>query len=96
MRFGYVLPNNWGLPDVAHVVGLAVEAEERGFDSVWVPSPVVLGDGRSRSGPHAHRAPADPTWCCRQRCWRRCRLLEGGGLGDELVALTEAQHDRAP
>ena len=36
MKLGFVLPNNWGLPDVGDVVALAVEAEERGFDSVWV------------------------------------------------------------
>ena len=37
MRFGYVLPNNWGLPDMADlaveadVVGLAVEADVVGL-----------------------------------------------------------------
>lgn len=36
LRFGFVLPNNWGVEDVADVVDLAVEAEELGFDSVWV------------------------------------------------------------
>lgn len=36
MEIGFVLPNNWGLPDPAPVVDLAVEAEERGLDSVWV------------------------------------------------------------
>ncbi len=36
MKFGFVLPNNWGLEDPAFVIDLAVEAEERGFDSVWV------------------------------------------------------------
>ena len=36
MRFGFVLPNNWGLPDPAPIIELAVEAEERGLDSVWV------------------------------------------------------------
>ena len=36
MKFGFVLPNNWGLADVADVVALAPLAEECGFDSVWV------------------------------------------------------------
>ncbi len=36
MELGFVLPNNWGIPDVDDVVDLAVEAEERGLDSVWV------------------------------------------------------------
>lgn len=36
MKLGFVLPNNWGLPNVDDVVGLAAEAEDRGFDSVWV------------------------------------------------------------
>ncbi len=36
MKFGFVLPNNWGVADPTLVVDLAVEAEERGIDSVWV------------------------------------------------------------
>ncbi len=36
MKLGFVLPNNWGIPDVNDVVDLAVEAEELGLDSVWV------------------------------------------------------------
>lgn len=36
MRFGFTLPNNWGVEDPHEVVGLAVTAEELGFDSVWV------------------------------------------------------------
>lgn len=36
MKLGFVLPNNWGLPDPGPVVALAEEAEERGIDSVWV------------------------------------------------------------
>ena len=36
MKFGFVLPNNWGLADVSAVIDLAVEAEELGADSVWV------------------------------------------------------------
>ncbi len=36
MRFGFVLPNNWGLARAEDVVRLAPLAEERGFHSVWV------------------------------------------------------------
>jgi probable F420-dependent oxidoreductase len=36
MRFGFVLPNNWGIDDVEAVVELAPRAEAAGFDSVWV------------------------------------------------------------
>lgn len=36
MKLGFVLPNNWGLPEPGPVVALAQEAEERGIDSVWV------------------------------------------------------------
>jgi probable F420-dependent oxidoreductase len=36
MRFGFVLPNNWGIDDVGAVVDLAGRAEAAGFDSVWV------------------------------------------------------------
>ena len=36
MRFGFVLPNNWGLEDPRDVMDIAVLAEQMGFDSVWV------------------------------------------------------------
>lgn len=36
MKFGFVLPNNWGLDLPDDVIALAVEADERGIDSVWV------------------------------------------------------------
>jgi probable F420-dependent oxidoreductase len=36
MRFGFVLPNNWGIDDVGGVVALARQAEDAGYDSVWV------------------------------------------------------------
>ena len=36
MRFGFTLPNNFGVEDPHAVAGLAVTAEELGFDSVWV------------------------------------------------------------
>ena len=36
MKLGFVLPNNWGLDDPNDLIDLAVEAEERGLDSIWV------------------------------------------------------------
>lgn len=36
MRFGFVLPNNWGLEDPRDVIEVAALAEHMGFDSVWV------------------------------------------------------------
>jgi probable F420-dependent oxidoreductase len=36
VRFGFTLPNNFGVPDPHHVVALAGEAEAAGLDSVWV------------------------------------------------------------
>jgi probable F420-dependent oxidoreductase len=36
MRFGYTLPNNWGVADPAEVVELASLVEDRGYHSVWV------------------------------------------------------------
>ncbi len=36
MRFGFTLPNNFGVDDPADVIATAVRAEELGFDSVWV------------------------------------------------------------
>jgi probable F420-dependent oxidoreductase len=36
MKFGFVLPNNWGLPDPLVIGDLAAEAEELGLESVWV------------------------------------------------------------
>lgn len=36
MKFGLVIPNNWGFEDPLDVVNVAVRAEEMGYDSVWV------------------------------------------------------------
>jgi probable F420-dependent oxidoreductase len=36
MKFGFVLPNNWGIDDAGAVVALARGAEDAGFGSVWV------------------------------------------------------------
>ena len=41
MKFGFVLPNNWGLPDPSVIVDLGVEAEEKGLESVWVNHHVI-------------------------------------------------------
>jgi probable F420-dependent oxidoreductase len=35
MKLGFSLLNNWGIDDAQALVGLAVRAEELGFDSVW-------------------------------------------------------------
>ncbi|MEM7218686.1 MAG: TIGR03619 family F420-dependent LLM class oxidoreductase [Pseudomonadota bacterium] len=36
MRYGFVVPNNFGVEDPRELVALACEAESLGFDSVWV------------------------------------------------------------
>ena len=36
MKFGFVIPQNWGLSDPQDVVQFGVRAEELGYDSVWV------------------------------------------------------------
>ena len=36
MRFGFVIPNNFGVNDPSELSDLAVYAEDVGFDSVWV------------------------------------------------------------
>jgi len=41
MKFGFVLPNNWGIDDVAAVAEVGVEAEALGLDSVWVNHHIV-------------------------------------------------------
>jgi probable F420-dependent oxidoreductase len=41
MKLGFVLPNNWGLDNPEALIDLAVEAEQRGFDSVWVNHHIV-------------------------------------------------------
>ena len=47
MRFGFVVPNNVGIDDAQSVVGLGMEAEQLGFDSVWV-NHHVLNEGYVR------------------------------------------------
>ena len=41
MRFGFTLPNNFGVADPHDVVRLGVEAEQLSFDSVWVNHHVI-------------------------------------------------------
>ncbi len=41
MRFGFTLPNNFGVTDPHEVVGLGIEAEQLGFDSLWVNHHVI-------------------------------------------------------
>ena len=51
MRYGFVVPNNFGVPDPHDVVRLGVRAEELGFDSVWVNHHVLnVGYVRDRLG----------------------------------------------
>ena len=41
MKFGIILPNNWGIADPVAVADMAVEAEDLGIDSVWVNHHIV-------------------------------------------------------
>jgi len=41
MRIGYITPNSWGVERPQHVVDLAVRAEDRGADSLWVSHHVL-------------------------------------------------------
>ena len=41
MRFGYVVPNSWGLDDPRQVIDLAVRGEQLGVDSLWVSHHVL-------------------------------------------------------
>jgi probable F420-dependent oxidoreductase len=51
VRVGYVLPNSWGIEQLADVTALAVEAEASGADSLWVSHHVLhVGFVRERLG----------------------------------------------
>ena len=51
MRYGFVVPNNFGVADPHEVAGLGVRAEALGFDSVWVNHHVLnVGYVRDRLG----------------------------------------------
>ena len=41
MKFGFTLPNNFGVTDPQDVVELGVQAEQLGFDSLWVNHHVI-------------------------------------------------------
>ena len=41
MKFGFTLPNNFGVADPQQVVQLGVAAEQLGFDSLWVNHHVI-------------------------------------------------------
>ena len=41
MKFGFVLPNNWGIADPVAVADVGVEAEALGLDSIWVNHHIV-------------------------------------------------------
>ena len=36
VKFGFVIPNNWGFEDPGDVIDIATSAEQMGFHSVWV------------------------------------------------------------
>ena len=51
MRYGFVVPNNFGVEDPLEVARLGVRAEALGFDSVWVNHHVLnVGYVRDRLG----------------------------------------------
>ena len=41
MRFGFALPNHWGVEDPEDLLDLATRAEEAGFASVWVSHHII-------------------------------------------------------
>ena len=41
MRYGFALPNHWGVEDPADLLALAGQAEQAGFASVWVSHHVL-------------------------------------------------------
>ncbi len=64
MKFGFTLPNNFGVTDPQDVVELGVQAEHLGFDSLWVNHHVInVGYVHDRLG-HApyHDALITLTW----------------------------------
>ncbi len=68
MRFGFVVPNNFGVQDPHEVIKLGIYAEQLGFDSVWVNHHVLnVGYVRDRldSAPY-HDALIMLTWLASQ------------------------------
>ncbi len=74
MRFGFTVPNNFGVDDPHEVVRLGVRAEELGFDSVWVNHHVInVGYVHDRLGERPyHDALIILTWLATQT--KRVRL----------------------
>ena len=94
MKFGYIIPQNWGLPGPADVIDLGVQAEAVGYDSVWVNHHILnVGYIRHRLGDRPYYdALTTLTWVAART--ERARL--GGGVrGDRGVgAGTVDQHRR--
>ena len=68
MKFGFTLPNNFGVSNPQDVVDLGVRAEQLGFDSLWVNHHVInIGYVHERLG-HApyHDALITLTWLAAQ------------------------------
>ncbi|MFL3019853.1 MAG: TIGR03619 family F420-dependent LLM class oxidoreductase [Acidimicrobiales bacterium] len=68
MKFGFTLPNNFGVADPQQVVQLGVAAEQLGFDSLWVNHHVInVGYVHDRLGqaPY-HDALITLTWLASQ------------------------------
>jgi probable F420-dependent oxidoreductase len=68
MRYGFVVPNNFGIADPNEVIRLGVRAEALGFDSVWVNHHVLnVGYVRERLGERPyHDALVTLTWLAAQ------------------------------
>lgn len=68
MKYGFVVPNNFGVSDPHEVARLGVRAEELGFDSVWVNHHVLnVGYVRERLGERPyHDALVMLTWLAAQ------------------------------
>jgi len=68
MRFGFTVPNNFGVADPHEVVELGVHAERIGFDSVWVNHHVInIGYVHDRLGQQPyHDALIVLTWLASQ------------------------------
>ncbi len=64
MKFGFVVPNNFGIDNPQAVVELGIHAERLGFDSVWVNHHVLnVGYVRERLGTRPyHDALITLTW----------------------------------
>ena len=68
MKYGFVVPNNFGVPDPHEVVRLGVRAEALGFDSLWVNHHILnVGYVHDRLGDRPyHDALVMLTWLASQ------------------------------